>query len=67
MATHIITLDQDIITDTNGASTLLHIPAATLIKWRSTGENNIPYIRIGRQIKYRTADLRAYIEKHTVR
>jgi len=62
-----ISLDDDIITDTNGASALLHIPAATLIKWRSTGENKIPYIRIGRQIKYRTKDLRAYIESHTIR
>lgn len=62
-----LTLDQDVLTDTNGAATLLHIPAATLIKWRSTGANNIPYIRIGKQIKYRTADLKAYIEKHTVK
>lgn len=62
-----ITLNQDVLTDTDGASTLLNIPAATLIKWRSTGQNNIPYIRIGRQIKYRTSDLRAYIDAHTVK
>ena len=62
-----LSLLDDVLTDTDGASELLHIPSATLIKWRSTGENSIPYIRIGRQIKYRTADLRAYIEKHTVR
>ena len=60
-------LDIDTITDTNGASTLLNIPAATLIKWRSTGQNNIPFIKIGHQVKYRTADLRAYIEGHTVK
>lgn len=61
-----ISFDVDILTDTNGASGLLNIPAKTLIKWRSTGQNNIPFVRIGRKIKYRTTDLKAYIERHTV-
>jgi len=60
-------LNIDTIIDTNGASKLLNIPAATLIKWRSTGQNNIPYIKIGRQVKYRTSVLLAYIEQHTVK
>ena len=60
-------LNIDTIIDTIGASKLLNIPAATLIKWRSTGQNNIPYIKIGHQVKYRTADLRVYIERHTVK
>ena len=64
--TQALSFDQDVLTDTDGAAKLLHIPAATLIKWRSTGENNVPYVRIGRQIKYRTTDLKKYIEKHTV-
>lgn len=61
-----LSFDQDILTDTQGASRLLDIPASTLVKWRSTGENKIPFIRIGRQVKYRTIDLRAYIESHTI-
>ncbi len=60
-------LNIDTIIDTIGASTLLNIPAATLIKWRSTGQNKIPYIKIGRQVKYRTSALLAYIEQHTVK
>ncbi|MDD5581190.1 MAG: helix-turn-helix domain-containing protein [Methylobacter sp.] len=63
----LITFEQDVLTDTDGASQLLNIPAATLTKWRSTGENNIPFIRIGRQIKYRTRDLRAYVDSHTIK
>jgi len=63
---HILTFNQDVLTDTDGAARLLHIPAATLIKWRSTGENNIPYVKIGRQVKYRTTDLKRYIEQHTI-
>jgi excisionase family DNA binding protein len=60
-----LSLDQDVLTNTQGAAKLLGIPAATLVKWRSTGHNNIPYVKIGHHVKYRTADLRAYIEAHT--
>ncbi len=62
-----LSLEVDALTNTEGASSLLSIPTATLIKWRSTGEVRIPYVRIGRQIKYRTKDLRAYIEQSTVK
>jgi hypothetical protein len=57
-----ISLDDNIIVDTTEASQLLKTPAASLIKWRSTGEHNIPFFRIGRNCRYRTADLRAWIE-----
>ncbi|MGY6278124.1 helix-turn-helix domain-containing protein [Methylomonas sp. MgM2] len=67
MAFQGLSLDVDTLTDTEGASTLLSIPAATLIKWRSTGEVRIPFVRIGRQIKYRTRDLKAFIETSTVK
>jgi hypothetical protein len=62
-----LSLDIDTLTDTEGASTLLAVPAATLIKWRSTGEVRIPFVRIGRQIKYRTRDLKLFIESSTVK
>lgn len=60
-----ITFQSDALTDTDGASQYLNIPANTLRKWRCTGENNIPYVKIGRHVRYRTSDLRAYVEKHT--
>lgn len=63
----VLSLDIDVLTDTEGASILLKVAAATLIKWRSTGEVRIPFIRIGRQIKYRTKDLKAFIETSTIR
>ena len=62
-----LSLELDTLTDTEGASSLLAIPVATLIKWRSTGEVRIPYVRIGRQIKYRTSDLKTFIETSTVK
>ena len=58
--------EHDAILDTPGASKLMKIPEATLIKWRSTGENNIPYIKIGKTVRYSSAALRAYIERHTI-
>jgi len=62
-----LSLDLDTLTDTGGASSLLAVPTATLVKWRSIGEVRIPYVRIGRQIKYRTSDLKAFIETSTVK
>lgn len=58
-------LHHDVLIDTVGAGQILNIPPSTLVKWRSTGEVQIPFIRINRQIKYRTTDLLAYIESHT--
>lgn len=62
-----LSLDTDALIDTDGASNLLSVPSATLAKWRSTGEVRIPYIRLGRQIKYRTSDLKRFIETSTVK
>jgi excisionase family DNA binding protein len=43
----------------------LSVSVRTLAKWRSTGENNIPYTKIGRCVRYRLSDLDAYIQKHS--
>lgn len=59
-----ISLDDNIIVNTSEASILICTPEKSLIKWRSTGEHNIPYIKIGRNVRYRTADLRQWIEAH---
>jgi len=52
--------------DTNGAAKILGIPARTIVKWRSTGENNIPFVKIGRAVRYSPRELAAYISRHTV-
>jgi hypothetical protein len=56
-----ISLDDNIIVDTSEASILIRTPEKSLIKWRSTGEHNIPFIKIGRNVRYRTKDLRVTI------
>ena len=57
-----ISLDDNIIVDTSEASTLICTPEKSLIKWRSTGEHNLPFVKIGRNVRYRTQDLRKWIE-----
>lgn len=59
-----ISLNDDLIIDTSEAAELLCTPEKSLIKWRSTGEHNIPYLKIGRNVRYRTQDLRKWIEAH---
>jgi len=60
-----ITLADNILIDQTAAGKLLSIPPATLQKWRSTGENNLPFVKIGRAVRYNTSDLREWIAKHT--
>jgi hypothetical protein len=59
-----ISLDDNIIVNTSEASILICTPEKSLIKWRSTGEHNISFVKIGRNVRYRTKDLRVWIESH---
>jgi excisionase family DNA binding protein len=49
----------------NEAATLLYITVGTLRVWRSTGRYEIPYVKIGRLVRYKRADLEAWIESRT--
>jgi excisionase family DNA binding protein len=57
-----ITFTDDIIITTEQAATLLCTPKSTLVKWRCTGENNIPFIKLGRSVRYRTTDLKKWLD-----
>lgn len=59
-----ISINDDLIITPAEASKLLRTPEATLSKWRSTGDHNIPYLKIGRNIRYRTADLKKWLDAH---
>jgi hypothetical protein len=64
MSKAVISLNDDLIVNTQEAAQLIRTPEKSLIKWRSTGEHNIPFIKIGRNVRYRTKDLRDWIESH---
>jgi len=46
------------------AAHYLGITATTLAIWKSTGRYTLPFVRIGRLIKYRQSDLDVFIENN---
>lgn len=59
-----LSFTDDVLATPEQAAKLIQINASTLQKWRSTGENNIPFVKIGRSVRYRVTDLRDYVERH---
>ena len=51
--------------DQNQAAQLLHVTPGTLSVWRSTGRYSIPFVKVGRSVRYRIADLYLWIESRT--
>lgn len=56
--------DSHLLNDLEAASAL-DLQPGTLSVWRSTGRYNLPYVRIGRKVRYRVGDLREWIARHT--
>lgn len=44
------------------AGLILDTKPSTLAVWRSTGRYNLPFIKMGRRVRYRLSDLLAFIE-----
>ncbi len=51
--------------DEKQAATLLNVKPGTLSVWRSTGRYAIPFVKVGRSVRYRLSDLQAWIEGRT--
>jgi len=51
---------------TDAAAKLLGVPASTLAKWRSSGrvpgDVQLPFLKLGGLIRYRRADLEAFVQ-----
>lgn len=45
------------------AAQVLEVKSATLCNWRTTGRYALPYIKVGRLVRYRVADLAEWIAK----
>lgn len=54
----------DLMTPEQVASALL-LSLRTLAAWRSSGRNPLPYLKVGGRIRYRRADLLAWLERRT--
>jgi excisionase family DNA binding protein len=54
-------MEQNLL-DEKQAAEILTIEPGTLSVWRSTGRYKIPFIKVGRRVRYRRADLDAWLE-----
>ena len=51
--------------DENEAAVFLDSKPGTLQVWRSTGRYAIPYVKVGRNVRYRRVDLEAWLQQRT--
>lgn len=56
--------DSALVTDTQAAS-YLTVEPGTLAVWRCTGRHNLKFVKVGRRVRYRVGDLRAWVERRT--
>lgn len=61
---NIIAAGADLLDD-HAAAAMLDVSPGTLSVWRSTGRYALPFIKIGRKVRYRRTDLFAWMEKRT--
>ena len=47
------------------AASILDVEPASLAVFRCTGRHKIPYIKIGRNVRYRRSDLEAWLTRNT--
>ena len=47
--------------DDHAAAAILDVSPGTLSVWRSTGRYALPFLKIGRKVRYRRADLDAWL------
>jgi excisionase family DNA binding protein len=43
----------------------LSVSPGTLSVWRSTGRYQLPFLKVGRKVRYRLSDLDAWLESRT--
>lgn len=60
------TCSQPELLDPHAAAKFLGMSAGTLSVWRCTKRYDLPYIKVGRKIKYDMADLLAFLEARKV-
>ncbi|MCY1276085.1 Helix-turn-helix domain protein [compost metagenome] len=42
----------------------LGVSIRTLSAWRSTGRYTLPYVKVGRLVRYRQEDVREWLQRH---
>ncbi len=57
---------ENVLLSTEETAKYLGVEAGTLNVWRCVKRYDLPYIKVGRLVKYRKSDLDAFIEKNQV-
>lgn len=52
----------DDLMTTEEAARALRLAPDTLATWRSTREADLPYVKLGRAVRYRPEDVRAFVD-----
>jgi predicted DNA-binding transcriptional regulator AlpA len=52
--------------DEKAAAQFLQVSPGTLQVWRSTKRYPLPFVKIGRNVRYRLSDLQAFVQSRTV-
>lgn len=58
--------DEDKLLTENQTADLMTIQPQTLSVWRTTKRYDLPYVKIGRAVRYRRSDVMAFIESRMV-
>ena len=51
--------------DDKAAAAVLDVTPGTLSVWRSTGRYELPFLKVGRKVRYRRSDLLDWLDKRT--
>lgn len=60
----VVSRTKDLVDD-KAAAEILGLSPGTLSVWRSTGRYALPFVKVGRHVRYRVSDLEAWLEKRT--
>ena len=60
-----VTLPTSDLVSPIGAAEFLDVQVQTLAVWRTTGRYNLPFVRVGRLIRYRIGDLEKWLADRT--
>ena len=56
-------LAPDTLLNDEQAAAALSVKPGTLSVWRCTGRYNLPFVKVGRLVRYRAGDLAAWLDK----
>lgn len=59
-----LTNDSDILLNREQAAEFLACKPSTLALWKTTKRYPLPYVKIGKNVRYRLSDLKAFIKQN---